>query len=355
MSQFFCNKYSKIAPYVAGEQPKDKSYVKLNTNESPYPPSKMVADVVTKEKLSSLNLYPDPCSDNLRKAIAKFYNIDCNEVLATNGSDEALTLAFMAYCIDEGIVATDISYGFYPVLCSLLGAPHEIIPLKQDFTMDIDAFCKVDKHIVIANPNAPTGIALKRIEMEKIISANPNRIVIVDEAYVDFGAESCIPLIKKYSNLLVIQTLSKSRGLAGARIGFVAGKKELIEDLEKIRNSFNPYNVNSLSQLIGIAAIGDKDYFDECVAKTVDVRYYTAQKLEKLGFEILPSCANFVFAKHKLLGGKELYQALKKQGVLVRHFDKDRIRDFVRISIGSKDEMDIFIEKTEKILKGDII
>ena len=353
MSRFFSKKLSHMAPYVPGEQPKDKRYVKLNTNESPYPPSPKVAEIMTKANLSELNLYPEPCSENLRKAIAKYYGLNDSEVLVTNGSDETLTFAYMAFC-DEGIVAPDISYGFYPVLSGLFGKPHEVIPLKSDFTIDIAAFCLAEKTIIMSNPNAPTGIALTRLEMEKIISANPDRLVIVDEAYVDFGAESCIPLIERYSNLLVIQTLSKSRGLAGARIGFAAGQKELIEDLDKIRNSINPYNVNKLSQLIGIAAIEDEDYFDECVTKTVNNRYYTAQALEKLGFEILPSCANFLFAKNKRLDGKEFYLTLKKLGVLVRHFDKDRIRDFVRITIGSKEEMDILLEKTEKILKGEI-
>lgn len=355
MSGFLSYRYREIEPYTAGEQPQDRQYIKLNTNESPFPPSPKAVEAVTKAAVEGLKLYSDPVSRKLRKAIAAFWGLDESEVVATNGSDEALALAFIAYCGGgEGIASPDISYGFYPVLCGLLGLDNEVIPLKEDFTIDVDAFCATKNHVVLANPNAPTGLALSLAQMERILVANPDRIVIVDEAYIDYGGQSCIPLIPKYNNLIVVQTFSKSRSLAGARIGFAAGQKTLMEDLDKIRDSLNPYNINTLSERIGVAAVEDKNYLEACVAEIVKTRAYTANALQKLGFEVLPSIANFLFARHPKLTGKQYYLALKKEGVLVRHFDKDRIRDFARISIGSREEMEILLEKTEKILKGEI-
>lgn len=354
MSKFLSDKYSNLVPYTPGEQPKDIRYIKLNTNESPYPPSPKVMEVLSKAIICSLNLYPDPISKNLRQAIAGYYGLKDDQIVCTNGSDEALAFAYIAYFGDKKVVCPDISYGFYPVLSSLIGVNNEIIPLKEDFSVDIVKLINTDKHIIIANPNAPTGIALSLEQMEQIISAKQDRLVIVDEAYVDFGGESCIKLIDKYPNLLVVQTFSKSRSLAGARIGFAAGQKELIADLEKIRNSFNPYNVNSLSQIIGVAAIKDVEYFTKCADKIIKTRENTKNKLNSLGFEVLPSSANFLFAKHKVLGGKELYLALKKEGVLVRHFDKERINEYIRISVGSNSEMEVFLDKTKKIVKGEI-
>lgn len=354
MSGFFSYKYKDLQPYTAGEQPQDKQYVKLNTNESAYPPSPKAAAAITAAAIDGLKLYCDPSSRKLRQAIAAFWGLEEDQVVATNGSDEALALAFIAYCGGgEGIAAPDITYGFYPVLCGLLGLSNHTIPLKPNFEIDADAFCLSDKHIVIANPNAPTGIALALDKLEKIIASNPNRVVIIDEAYIDFGGQSCIPLIKSYANLIVVQTFSKSRSLAGARIGFAAGQKELMQDLDKIRDSLNPYNINTLSQLIGTAAIEDEQYFAECTAKTIAIRTATADALAGLGFEVLPSCTNFLFARHNAIGGKQLYQKLKDSGILVRHFDKERISGFIRISIGSKEEMDIFIHKTERIIKGE--
>lgn len=354
MSGFFSYKYKDLQPYTAGEQPQDRQYIKLNTNESAYPPSPKAAAAITSAAIDGLKLYCDPSSRKLRQAISTFWGLDEDQVVATNGSDEALALAFIAYCgSGESIAAPDISYGFYPVLCGLLGLNNNTIPLKSNFEIDVDAFCASDNHLVIANPNAPTGIALALGSLEKIIASNPNRIVIIDEAYIDFGGQSCIPLIKKYPNLIVVQTFSKSRSLAGARVGFAAGQKELMQDLDKIRDSLNPYNINTLSQLIGVAAIEDKQYFADCTAKTIAIRTATAEALEGLGFEVLPSCTNFLFARHNAIGGKQLYQKLKDSGILVRHFNKERISEFIRVSIGSKKEMDIFVRQTELIIKGE--
>lgn len=355
MSRFLSAKYAALAPYVAGEQPREKRYIKLNTNESPFPPSPKAVEACSKTAVEGLKLYSDPVSRGVRRAIAEFWGLPENEVVATNGSDEALGLAFLAYCGGgEGIAMPDITYGFYSSLAALLGITPEIIPLKGDFSVDVEAFCACGKHIVLANPNAPTGIALPLTDMERIIASNPDRIVIVDEAYIDFGGESCIPLIKKYANLIVVQTFSKSRSLAGARLGFAAGCAELMSDLDGIRDSLNPYNINTLTGLIGEAAIKDKEYFELCRQKIISTREYTAKALAVLGFEVLPSKTNFLFVRHPLLHGKEYYLALKNNGVLVRRFDKERIADFVRISIGSKEDMDILIDITEKILTREI-
>jgi histidinol-phosphate aminotransferase len=355
LSKFLSDKYKNLVPYTPGEQPKGVKYIKLNTNESPYPPSPKVVEELRKANFLGLKLYSDPISKNLRQAIAEYYELKEDQIVCTNGSDEALAFAYIAYFTgNKKVIAPDISYGFYPVLSSLIGVANEVIPLKEDFCIDVNELIKSDKHIIIANPNAPTGIALALEEMEQIISSNANRLVIVDEAYVDFGGESCIKLIDKYPNLLVVQTFSKSRSLAGARIGFAAGQKELIDDLEKIRNSFNPYNVNALSQIIGIASIKDTEHFTNGTELVIKTRSYVAEKLISFGFEVLPSSANFLFARHKLVSGKDLYLTLKKEGVLVRHFDSERIKDFVRISIGSLSEMEIFLEKTQKIIKGEI-
>ncbi|HOB64657.1 MAG: histidinol-phosphate transaminase [Clostridiales bacterium] len=353
MSRFLSQKYDGIEPYVSGEQPKDRRYIKLNTNESPYPPSPLAAEAVSRAAVTGLKLYSEPSSKALRQAIARFWGLDESEVVVTNGSDEALALAFFAYCGGgEEMVSLDITYNFYPVLSGLLGSPYRTIPLKEDFTVDVDALCAADSHIVIANPNAPTGIALPLEEMERIIQSNPSRVVIVDEAYADFWGYSCIPLIKKYPNLMVVQTFSKSRALAGARLGFAAGQKELIEDLDKIRDSLNPYNVNTLSQLLGIAAMKDECYLRFCVQRIVDTRERVAKELKALGFEVLPSSTNFLLAKHPQIGGERLYLELKSEGILVRYFSVERIRDYIRVSIGSDKEMDTFMEKIRKILQG---
>lgn len=351
MSRFFSDKYSRLVPYTPGEQPKDMQYIKLNTNESPYPPSKEVYEVVKSES-EKLHLYCDPESTLITEAIAKKYGVKKDEVIVTNGSDEALNFAFMAFCDSKkGIAFADITYGFYSVFAELNNIPYKIVPLKDDFTINIDDYIPLEENVVIANPNAPTGICLPVSELERLISSNQNRIVIVDEAYVDFGGESCVSLINKYENLLVTMTFSKSRSMAGARLGFAIGNKELIKDLNTIKYSTNPYNVNRMSQIVGLKAIeNDKYYMDNC-KRIIEARSYTVEKLTAKGFEILPSQANFIFARHEKISGEELYLKLKERGVLVRHFTKEKIKDFNRITIGTKEQMNVLINEIEQIME----
>lgn len=351
MSRFFSEKYSSLEPYTPGEQPKDMKYVKLNTNESPFPPSKEVYEAVMDES-RKLHLYCDPESAQITEILAKRYGLEKEQVLVTNGSDEILNFAFMAFCDSKrGIAFADITYGFYSVFAELNNIPYKIVPLKDDFTVDVNDYIPLEENVVIANPNAPTGICLSVSEIERLVSSNKNRIVIIDEAYVDFGGESCVSLINKYDNLLVTMTFSKSRSMAGGRIGFGLGNKELIKDLNTIKYSTNPYNVNRLSQIAGYTAIkNDKYYMDNC-KKIIEAREYTVEKLSGLGFEILPSKANFIFAKHKKIDGERLYSELKARGVLVRHFTKERIKDYNRITIGTKDQMDILIKEIISIME----
>ncbi|MBR7132591.1 MAG: histidinol-phosphate transaminase [Clostridia bacterium] len=349
MSRFLNEKYQKLDAYTPGEQPQDKSYIKLNTNESPYPPSGGVISAVNETEIKNLRLYSDPESARLKTALAKLYNTEAENIFVSNGSDDILNFAFMAYG-SNGVIFPDITYGFYSVFAELHGIPTTVIPLNEDFTVNTSAFMGKNKLIVIANPNAPTGIALSLEVIEEIIKSNPDSIVLIDEAYVDFGAESCASLTEKYDNLLCVQTFSKSRSMAGARLGFAIAGKEIIADLEKIKYSTNPYNINRLTQVAGIAAVTDNDYYTENCKKIIQTREYVTKELEALGFRVLDSKANFVFAKSNKISGMALYEALKEKGALVRHFDKPRICEYNRITIGSRKEMEIFIEKVKEIL-----
>ena len=352
MSRFFSEKYKKLVPYTPGEQPTGMKYIKLNTNESPFPPSPKAVEYA-KEAAKRLNLYPDPECRELTELMAKTLGVEPDEVLMTNGSDEILNFAFMAFC-DENhpAIFPDITYGFYNVFAELNGVPYEEIPLKDDFTIDINDYIGAEKTIFIANPNAPTGIALSLEEVEEIVKSNPNNIVVIDEAYVDFGNESSVSLIHKYDNLLVTQTFSKSRSLAGARLGMGIASKEIIRDLNTVKYSTNPYNINRMTMATGIGILEDGEYtLSNC--KTIEKnREYTVSELKRLGFEMTNSTANFVFAKHPLVSGKEIYLKLKEQGVLVRHFDKEKITEYNRITIGTLDEMKILIKTLEGILEG---
>ena len=348
MSRFFSEKFAELTPYTPGEQPQDKQYIKLNTNESPFPPS-VRAQAMAAKAAQNLQLYPDPTCRVLRERLGALYGLTADEVIVTNGSDEVLSFAFMAFC-DNGAIFPDITYGFYRVFADLYRIPCEEIPLKEDFSIDVEAYKGRKETVFIANPNAPTGLTLTPTEVEEILKANPDDVVIIDEAYVDFGAESCVPLTKRYNNLIVVMTYSKSRSLAGGRLGFAIAHKDLIQDLNTIKYSTNPYNINRLTMLAGVASLEDAEYYKNCNKNTAEVREYTKAELKARGFSMTDSKANFIFAKSDKIGGEEYYLALKSKGVLVRHFKNEKIKDFVRITIGTKEQMDILLSKTDEIL-----
>ena len=349
MSRFFSSRFANLTPYTPGEQPQDMAYTKLNTNESPFPPSEK-ALAWAKEHTKSLNLYSDPTCKVLTAKLAEAYGVGEDMVLVTNGSDEALNFAFMAFCDeDHPALFPDITYGFYPVYADLNHVPYEEIPLTEDFSIDLEEYKKRKGTVFLANPNAPTGKALPAAAIEELIAADPDRVVVVDEAYVDFGAESCVPLVKKYDNVLVIQTYSKSRSLAGARLGYAIGCPALTADLNTIKYSTNPYNINSYSMAVGIGSLLDDETNKARCAVIAENRVYTVGKLQELGFDVIDSRANFVFTKHRSISGQEIYEKLKANGVLVRHFTKERIRDYNRITIGTKEQMDILFDTFRKI------
>lgn len=351
MSRFFSEKYKDLVPYTPGEQPKDLKYVKLNTNESPFPPSERSVQMAL-EAAKKTELYSDPECRTLRMKLAEYYGVDYDETIVTNGSDEVLNFAFMAFCDKEHpAVFPDITYGFYPVFADLNGIPYTEIPLDDDFRINVEDYIGVGKTIFIANPNAPTGIALPVSEIRKILDSNPNNVVVIDEAYVDFGGESCIPLIREYDNLLVTQTFSKSRSMAGARLGFGIGSKSLIADLHTIRYSTNPYNVNSMTLAAGVGMLTDDEYVKSNCKAIIENRAFLSSELKKLGFEMPESFANFVFAKHNKISGKDIYLKLREKGVLVRHFDKTRLTEYNRITIGSREQMEFLLSKLKEILE----
>lgn len=351
MSRFKSNRFKKLTPYTPGEQPKDMVYIKLNTNESPFPPSPRAIEF-SKEASKALNLYPDPECRALTKKIADTLGVSYDEVLVTNGSDEILNFAFMAFCDEtRPVVFPDITYGFYPVFAELNNIPYEKIPLNSSFKINTDDYVGINKTIVIANPNAPTGVFHPKAEIEKIIKSNPDNIVIIDEAYIDFGGESCVSLIEKYDNLLITQTFSKSRSMAGARLGFGVGSKELIQDLNTIKYSTNPYNINKMSMAAGLGVLEDDDYTKENCKTIIENRKYTSDELKKLGFLLTDSSTNFIFAKHPALNGENVYLKLKEKGILVRHFSNDRISEYNRITIGTKNQMNALISALKEILE----
>lgn len=352
MSRFISKEADALAPYTPGEQPQDQQYIKLNTNESPFPPSPKVMKALTRAEVLKLNLYSDPTCAALNAAIAKHFELQPENVLSGNGSDEVLAFAFRAFCGEgKGVAFADITYGFYKSQVALFGLEATRIPLREDFTLNVDDYMDFPGTIVIANPNAPTGIAVPRNDIQRLLEANPDRVVIVDEAYVDFGAESCVPMIFRYDNLLVVQTMSKSRSLAGGRVGYALGSPALIEALNRVKYSFHPYNVNRLSMLAGAAAVEDDAYFQKCTAAVAGNREWTRKELEALGFTVLPSSANFLFAKSDSIPGGELYRRLKENGILVRWFDADRIRDYVRITIGSLEQMVALVDQLDQMMQ----
>ncbi len=351
MSRFFSAKYASLVPYTPGEQPKERKYLKLNTNESPFPPSERARKYAAKAA-EHLELYSDPECTPLHAAFAEICGVGKDMVLATNGSDEILNFAFMAFCDkDTPAVFADITYGFYKVFAEINNLPSKVIPLRDDFTVNIEDYFGAKGTIFIANPNAPTGIALKRDEIEQILKANPDNVVVIDEAYVDFGGESCIPLIEKYENLLVTQTFSKSRSMAGARLGFGIGSKALIADLKTIKYSTNPYNINSMTMAAGVGQLLDEEYTRKNCRTISENREYLTEELKKLEFTVLPSKTNFVFARSNKIGGDVLYTKLREKGILVRHFSAEKISEFNRITVGTREQVDTLLDAIREILE----
>ncbi len=353
MSRFFDSKLIKLEPYTPGEQPKGlKKLIKLNTNESPFAPSIAVKKAIQTYTTDDLRLYPDPeCTDFLAK-LASTYNVKTNCVICGNGSDELLAFAFACLC-ESGAVFADITYGFYKVFAQLYSVNYKTIPLKQNFSIDINDYKHEKGTVFLANPNAPTGLALPIEKIEELLKQNKNRLIVVDEAYVDFGAESAVCLLQKYDNLMVIGTFSKSRNLAGMRIGYAVSSKDLIADLNTVKFSFNPYNVNRLSLAAGYAALEDELYFKMCCKEIMLTRQIVTDELVKMGFETTNSVTNFIFAKPPNgISAQQFYTKLKQKNVLVRHFNLPRIENYVRITIGTKEQMESFLNISKEIISA---
>ncbi|NOX27625.1 MAG: histidinol-phosphate transaminase [Gammaproteobacteria bacterium] len=345
MSQLWSKLVHKLEPYVPGEQPKITNLIKLNTNENPYGPSPKVLDALKTEAADTLRLYPDPNSDQLKQTIADYYSVEPKQVFVGNGSDEVLAHAFQALLKhDKPILYPDITYSFYPVYCGLYQIEYETIPLADDFTINIENYKKPNGGIIFPNPNAPTGVGLALEAIKQLLDNNTDSVVIVDEAYIDFGGETAISLVDQYPNLLVIQTLSKSRSLAGLRLGFAIGNEQLIAGLERVKNSFNSYPIDRFASTGAIAAFEDEEYFQTTKQQILNTRAKLITGLESLGFEVLPSQANFVFARHPSKDAISISQSLRDKGIIVRHFAKPRIDQFIRITIGTKAECEALIK-----------
>lgn len=351
MSRFISPRYTDLVPYIPGEQPKDPDIIKLNANETSMPPSPRVLAVLKSERMRHLGRYTDPSSMELKTALSRRYAVRTSEVLVGNGSDEILGLIFLTFFEQARIAYPDVTYGFYRTMARSFGIDHAEIPLRADFTVDVDAYVHSDRHIVLANPNAPTGYVLPVSEIERIVAANPQRLVVIDEAYVDYGNESCVPLIHKYDNLLVVQTMSKSRNLAGAHIGYCFGAASLIKDLEGMKAAFNPFNLSDVSMAIGTASVEDEAYFEHCVKETIAAREYTKEALRQLGFYVMDSHTNFVFVTHPWLTAEAYNAQLRAHGIIARHYPDDpRVSNFLRITIGTCEEMEAVIAATKEIL-----
>ena len=348
---FYSEKVEELTPYIPGEQPKDGEYIKLNTNENPYSPSSKVKKAIQNFNFEKLKLYPDFECMSLRKTFAESVGVSSENVFVGNGSDEVLAIAFQAFFMNkENVLMPDISYSFYPVYCKMYNVKANEVPLKKDYRINIADYLIDNNGIVIANPNAPTSLALSRGEIEEILKNNLDRVVLIDEAYVDFGAESCIPLLSKYDNLLIVRTLSKSYSLAGMRIGFGVGSKKLIDGMNRIKDSFNSYPIDSLAQVAAKAAIEDKLYFEETINKIINTRSRVIARLRSLGFEVLESKTNFLFISHPKKSAEELFKRLKENKILVRYFKKPRLDSFLRVTIGTDEQMDELI----KVIKEEV-
>jgi histidinol-phosphate aminotransferase len=349
-SKYWSELVEQLEPYVPGEQPKIQGLTKLNTNENPYPPSPKVVAAITEDVIEHLRLYPDPSSACLKNVIANHFSVPQNCVFVGNGSDEVLAFAFQAFFQqDAPILFPDITYGFYPVYCNLYGVDSIELPLMDDFTINLSDYYRENGGIIFPNPNAPTGVVMGLEAIEGLLQKNTHSVVIVDEAYIDFGSESATGLVARYPNLLVVQTLSKSRSLAGVRVGFAVGSPELVNALERIKNSFNPYSIDRIAELAAIAAIEDVDYFEACCQKVIATRESTVVQLQALGFDVLPSKANFIMAKPNGLSAIALFEALREEKILVRYFSKPRIDEYLRITIGTDEDMRLLIDVIKTI------
>lgn len=354
MSREWTKNLRNIEPYVPGEQSKDKDIVKINANENPYPPSPKAIEALKSFDTNKLRFYPSANSTKLKEAIAKYYKVDVSNVFVGNGSDDVLAVAFQSFFNSEKpIVYPDLTYSFYPVWCSLFGIEYKNYPVGDDFRINPEDYKEKNGGVVIPNPNAPTSLGEGLDFVEKVLNYNQDSVVIIDEAYVDFGGTSSIPLIDKYENLLVTGTFSKSRSLAGLRIGFAIGSKALIDVMEAVKNSYNSYTVDSLSIEMGAASIEDDEYFKSTCQKVIKTRERVTLELEKLGFDVLDSQTNFIFATHNKHNMKSLFEYLKTQKVFIRYFSLPRIENHVRITIGTNEEMDIFLEKTKEFILND--
>jgi histidinol-phosphate aminotransferase len=348
--QYWSKPLFDLVPYTPGEQPKIVDLIKLNTNENPYPPTPTISHILAEFPIDHLKRYPDPESSDLKSCLAQYHKIDSDNIFIGNGSDEVLAHVFMAFFRQEKpILMPEISYSFYTVYCNLYDIDYKLLPLAEDFSVSLEDYAQANGGIIFANPNAPTGRALCLQEIETLLKRNRESLVVVDEAYVDFGAQSAIQLTQQYDNCLVVQTLSKSRSLAAQRIGFAVGNPALIEGLERVKNSFNSYPLNSVSQKMAVAAYQDESYFQETVSKVINTRSWTQTQLESLGFDVIPSKTNFLFASHKTLDAAKIMQSLREKGIIVRHFSKPKINNYLRISIGTDDQMQRLIEALKSL------
>ena len=353
MSRFWSDKISALTPYIPGEQPQIDNLIKLNTNENPYGPSPKVVEAIAHANSDDLRKYPDPLSLDLKKSIATYYDLPLDYVFVGNSSDEVLGHTFRALLKHEKpLLYPDITYSFYPVYCQLFDIEYQQIPLRDDFTLNIDDYQIDNGGIIFANPNAPTGIALALDKIKTLLERNPDSVIVVDEAYVDFADESAVSLVQQYENLLITQTLSKSRSLAGLRVGLALGNPELITGLEHVKNSFHPYALDKLAAAGAAAAFDDREYFESTCSKVINTRNITSNSLTELGFEVLPSSTNFVFAKHPNHNANKIFQALREQNIIVRHFNDERINEYLRISIGTDQEMSLLMNAMTEILSN---
>lgn len=345
MSKYWSPMVHRLEPYVPGEQPQIDGLIKLNTNESPYPPSPKVLGLFNQQAVDRLRLYPDPHSKALVSTISQYYGVENNQVFVGNGSDEVLGLLFMAFFKqDKPLLFPDISYSFYPVYAQLFDIATELVPLAEDFTIQFADYARPNGGIIFPNPNAPTAIGTSLVEIEALLQQNTESLVVVDEAYIDFGGETAISLVNRYPNLLVVQTLSKSRALAGMRVGFAVGQAPLIDALNRVKDSFNSYPLDRIAEAAAVVAFEDDAYFKACCEKVIATREWTTAQLTALGFRVLPSQANFVFASPTRGNAKEIAAFLRERKIIVRHFNKPRISEFLRISIGTQEQMEALID-----------